>query len=123
MQNKYQVKYPPSHELNKILKDAIHHQNIIGWENFLRGYASSYWVKAHLHDMPQINDTKKRGPWNTRLIRGILNVHKQIWDDRNAHVHGQTFKECQEKLRQRTIEIVRKIYRENPRLAPRYQSI
>jgi hypothetical protein len=50
-------------------------------------------------------------------------THKKIWNDRNTHIHGSSIKEQHQKLRQRTLDKVKKIYKENVKLAPRYQAI
>jgi hypothetical protein len=86
-------------DIDKTLKDALQHQNILGWENFLRGFTSVYWLRAQLHDRTVDNKNKRRSPWNLCLVRGILNVHEQIWEDRNTQIHGRTIKERNEKLR------------------------
>jgi hypothetical protein len=107
----------------RALSDAQHHQNIIGWENALRGYTSTYWMKAQLSDQKIVKNNKKRAPWNTIFIRSLVTLHKKIWTDRNIHVHGLSIKEQHQKLRQQTLDKVRNIYQENIKLAPRYQAI
>ncbi len=66
----------------------------------------------------QLTKERKCGPWNLSLVCGILTVHNQIWEDRNTQVHGSMIKECHECLRQCSIKMVIKIYKENPRLGP-----
>ncbi len=99
--------------MKRKLTDAIKHQNIIGWENALRGYTSKYWMEAQRQDQHTMKDSKKKPPWNITLIRSIHNLHIKIWSDRNTHVHGTSIKENYQKLRQRTLEKVKNINKEN----------
>jgi hypothetical protein len=121
--DKYTTTDQPPPQIKTTLNDAIHHQNIIGWENLLRGYTSSFWSRIQ-HQIPQNEISKsKRAPWNTILIRKALELHKNIWEDRNIFVNGKTIKESHQKLRQRTLERVKSIYHDNPKLASRYSAI
>jgi hypothetical protein len=38
---------PIPQDMNIKLLQAIHHQNIIGWDNFLKGFTSSYWMEVY----------------------------------------------------------------------------
>jgi hypothetical protein len=87
-------------QITSSLNDAIHHQNIIGWENLLRGFTSSLWSKAQHQNLPNERSKTKRAPWNTILIRRAIELHKTIWEDRNTFVNGKTIKESHQKLRQ-----------------------
>jgi hypothetical protein len=44
--NKYTMTIDPPTPIKASLNNAIRHQNIIGWENLLQGYVSSYWIKV-----------------------------------------------------------------------------
>ncbi len=121
--NKYITTCPQDSTLEKNIKDASHHQTIIGWENSLRGYMSKYWAKVQSLDKTNTVDKRKRAPWNTTFIRGLINMHKTIWNARNTHINGNTIRETQQRLRQRVIDKVKAIYNENPKLAKRYPMI
>jgi hypothetical protein len=43
------VGYPCPQQLPNPLsmQDAIKHQNIMGWDMFLRGFISQFWIKAY----------------------------------------------------------------------------
>jgi len=66
---------------------AIHHQNIIGWDNFLWGYMSSYWLhifqEAHLCDVSRPNQW-----WDIKLVEGAITLSCQTWADWNVYLHG-----------------------------------
>jgi hypothetical protein len=64
-------------ETVRALSDAQNHQNIIGWENALRGYTSTYWLKAQLSDQQIVKDNKRRAPWNIIFIRSLITLHKK----------------------------------------------
>jgi len=104
------------------LLDAIRHQNIIGWGCFLRGYTSIYWKhnfvalynNAHSHPRPD---------WDIRLVTLAIDLYTQVWHHRNAHIHGYSRKEANEKLRLRVQEEVRQVYNNPPSLHNRYPNI
>lgn len=121
--NTYKATVSQTTEMKRKLTDAIKHQNIVGWENALRGYTSKYWMEAQRQDQHTMKDSKKRSPWNITLIRSLRNLHMKIWSDRNTHIYGTSLKENYQKLRQRTLEQVKNIYNKNAKLAPRYQAI
>jgi hypothetical protein len=77
-------------------KDAIdratRHQNLIGWPEFLRGFISKHWIKVHRFTCNEAGD-KKQPPWHTKITSIVLKLHKDIWEDRNNFVHGQTVTE------------------------------
>lgn len=111
-------------EINtSLITDAQHHQSIIGWENAIRGYTSSFWLKAHLATRINNGTNKRKAPWNRILVQSLINLHRQIWHDRNVSINGTTIQEKQAKLRQKVTEKVTSIYNKNYKLAPRYQAI
>jgi hypothetical protein len=122
--NKYCITcQPPDSTLQRAIRDAKQHQTIIGWENLLRGYTSTYWAKVQSFDSTARSSGKKKIPWTIFFLRSIFNLHKTIWNDRNTYIHGKTIQENQQKLRQRVIDKVKAIYKENPTLAKRYPAI
>jgi hypothetical protein len=50
-----QLKFIPTQHISspsppyiyQLLLSSIHHQNIIGWQNFLKGYISIYWMSVY----------------------------------------------------------------------------
>jgi hypothetical protein len=109
--------------ISTLITDAQHHQSIIGWENAIRGYTSSFWLKAHLATRINNGTNKRKAPWNRILVQSLINLHRQIWHDRNVSINGNTIQEKQAKLRQQVTEKVTSIYNKNFKLAPRYQAI
>ncbi len=106
------------------LTEAKHHQSIIGWDNFIRGFTSTYWMKAQSIKMiDTAANAKRRGPWNIRFVRGILNLHRQIWEARNKQTHGNMIQENHQKPRRRILGKVKELYTETPLLAPLYPAI
>jgi hypothetical protein len=41
------------------IRNAVKHQNIIGWENFMRGYTSLYGVNAKTLNTHKISELKR----------------------------------------------------------------
>jgi hypothetical protein len=84
-----------------ILTKAKHHQNIIDWDNFLRGYISKLWTNYN-----NTNDNfKGTNKWHDKLIPLMMKLHRKIWNGEAVN------------------NKVKLIYQKPPKLAPRYQSI
>lgn len=59
---------------------AIWHQNISGWDNFLRGYTSTYWM--HLYQEAHLgNTTSMNAQWDVKLVAVAISLSRQIWTD------------------------------------------
>jgi hypothetical protein len=59
---------------------AIWHQNISGWDNFLRGYTSTYWM--HLYQEAHLgNTTSMNTQWDVKLVAVAISLSRQIWTD------------------------------------------
>jgi hypothetical protein len=103
------------------VRTCVKHQNIIGWDNFMRGYISKHWNA--INDLSMSSTYGKKMQWSTTLIKVILELHAKIWTDRNQHLHGQTREEAKVKAREAIIKRVTELYNKPPRLAPRFQQI
>jgi len=80
---------PLTHTQDRILTQATRHQNIIGWDNFLRGYISHHWASAyHAITDPNIKTTKT--PWPQSAVSAALTLSFKIRSHRNTFVHGKT---------------------------------
>jgi hypothetical protein len=101
---------------------AIKHQNIIGWDLFMKGFTSIYWSHAY-HDLHHNTATHASYNWKVTLVQNALALYKGIWEDRNKHIHGNNRVESNKLRRQKLHAQVCHIYRNPPRLAHRYQSI
>lgn len=103
------------------LQNALKHQNIIGWENFLNGFISTYWGKY------QDNHTtaSKYNPntWRNRLILANLTLKREIWEARNKTVHGVTLKQQRQYEHEQISKEVLNLYNNPPELHPRYPAI
>lgn len=93
---------------------TICHQNIHGWENFLQGFVSKRWAYAQLEYDNKTSDTQRN--WTWKLIRGVLELHQQIWEDRNNVVHRKGVEDLWKKLLIQTQNRVRKAYDPIPNL-------
>ncbi len=111
---------PPT--LKNNLLQAIHHQNVLGWDMFLKGFSSLYWVELfNGHDEP--TEKHKSTNWGEQLAPASLSCLKHIWDDRNQFLHGKTRLQSKRKLRERVHFAVGQIYKSPPKLHRRYPSI
>lgn len=113
---------PPTTPPNADLDHAIRHQNIVGWENFFRGFISNKWETANTSYQNTQNNSKL-SQWSTNLTKYVLDCHLDIWRNRNETVHGKTLKEKITKARAAIIKKVKLIYRAPPKLANRYPPV
>jgi hypothetical protein len=105
-----------------LLMTAIRHQNIIGWDNFIWGYTSIYWVyifqHSHSHDIVHTSQT-----WDRSLVQHSVTLLQKIWKDRNVHLHGSSKAETAQTLRVRVVYQVRQVYAHPPNLHKRFSVI
>jgi hypothetical protein len=103
--------------MSESIKKATLHQNLLGWDIFIRGFVSKYWKDIeHI----QVENNKS---WVTKLTGAMLQLHKEIWEGRNTVAHGRTIEEARKKARESIINKVKDIYRRPPTLVARYPSI
>jgi len=63
------------------LLSAVWHQNIIGWQLFIKGYTSDYW-KSAFHCLQGPNMSGDSQHWAVSLVSACIVLCKAIWDDR-----------------------------------------
>ncbi len=118
--NKFKQEHEPSYEEPTAV--ATRHQNILGWDNFIRGYISKKWLYANQRMTAQ--KTKSTGKkWNIIVTQVILDMHHEIWKSRSESVHGKTKKEARERARAAIERQVKVIYQTPPKLALRFPKI
>jgi hypothetical protein len=44
--------------------------------------------------------------WEIRMVQNALTLYQSIWTNRNTFLHGNSWKESKEKLRERVIDAV-----------------
>ena len=101
------------------------HQNILGWDKFLRGIISNKWIIAqHLHAKAFPSKDPKRGKgWEFTSTKHILQIGLQVWKWRNDFTHGATLKENKLKTRDATLNRVKKLYLNPPSLLKRFPAV
>jgi hypothetical protein len=117
----YHTSYEIPQNTHNLLLDAIRHQNILGWDKFLCGYTSIY--RHQLYSLAHSDTDKVCNQWDSKLIKDALQLYRQIWADRNDHLHGSSRKKAQQKLRERIVNQIRYLYNHPPRLHKRYSRI
>jgi hypothetical protein len=68
---------------------VIKHQNIIGWDLFLKGYISSYWTHA-IFDLKDISEVHFSDNWDAKNVELAITLYRGLWDNRNRHIYGGT---------------------------------
>jgi hypothetical protein len=96
------------------LIQAIQHQNIVGWDNFLWGFSSVYWEiifnKSHITTPAKYHIID----WGKSVVEAAITLYKGIWNDRNIFLHGNNHKEAAKNLRYRILNIVDQVYPNPP---------
>jgi hypothetical protein len=87
---------------------------------FLKGFTSTYWNDIQCK-YPMVEATIQK--WDTSLVCLLINLYKSLWDDRNSFLHGRTWQELRQKLRERVVDHVKSIYKSPPKLHPCFQKI
>ena len=74
---------------HSILTEAFHHQEKIGWDNFLAGRISKTWTKYYATTIP--NDKTKQGKliaFGKKMVEATWSMTLEIWKSHNGLVHG-----------------------------------
>jgi hypothetical protein len=70
-----------------ILQQAFRTQSHIGWDNFLKIRISRDWVTYVRHNEAHSNDHGKSKDWSARLIGGLWEHLKRVWQFWNNIYH------------------------------------
>ena len=71
------------------LRAAIIDQEQIGWDNFLLGRWSKKWQKVQQRYITHTKSRRSSLQWTTCIINKFLRTVWDIWNFRNALVHGK----------------------------------
>jgi hypothetical protein len=69
----YWNRTPSSYSISPMLLFAIRHQNILGWDAFLKGFMLRYWHLSYLEAHKQ-NPPHQQSNWDEKLI-SLLHDH------------------------------------------------
>jgi len=120
---KYSIASPlPLHVKNRLI-EAIRHQNILGWDNFICGYSSRYWDNMVRSAHGEGNFPNLNPSWDIKLVSGILQCSQIIWQHRNRFLHGENWIEAKQLKRNHILDQVRQIYHHPPYLHSRFPPI
>jgi hypothetical protein len=120
---KYEIKHEPTNATTSTITKALNHQNLVGWQQALRGYISRFWIDAQTLNTTPKKPNKKQPKLEHKLIGTFINLHRKIWEERNHFIHGETIAEQRLKARERITLQVAAVYKNPPKLARRYQAI
>jgi len=114
-----------THDFNSIphvLLWAIKHQNLVGWDNFMKGFISIKWKDVHMQlsrESLQHSSTER----DTQLTGAAINLSRGIGEDRNKRLYGENRKDHLVYLRSVILEQVRLVYQYPPKLHKQYARI
>jgi hypothetical protein len=92
---------------------SILQQNRIGWYHLFKGRmakAMTQFMESHYQSMPIDRKRYTGERWSKMLIRNIWNMVLQLWETRNATIHGKQTQTEQHTEQQRLQHRVRKYY-------------
>jgi len=75
-----------------VLLWAIKHQNLVGWDNFMKGFISTKLKDVHTQlsrESLQHSSTER----DTQLTGAAINLSRGIGEDRNKHLYGENRKD------------------------------
>ena len=78
------AKYPSQHH------NAIITQTHIGWRQLFMGKMSQEWETLQGHTLTPHGSTRPAFLWSTSIIETLLTLTIDLWETRNAEVHGKT---------------------------------
>jgi hypothetical protein len=64
--------------MKQSLLQAIRHQNLIGWNMFLKGFTSQYWNQLYCTST-EISNNHKVSNWGVKVVENDLVLLRQIW--------------------------------------------
>jgi hypothetical protein len=84
---------PDTHPFSSQIADAIAHQNLLGWDQFLRGRISQHWATCQISWQHQ--QLTPRGPrrlhdadsWATLVVKWGISTFFSLWTHRNETAH------------------------------------
>jgi hypothetical protein len=81
----------PDDDVGEVIGDAVEDQQIIGWDNFMKGRMCIRWKMAQEMfklALPTCNGYD-RERWASTVITEIWSIFRHIWNARNAHLHSE----------------------------------
>ncbi len=112
---KFSISSPPNIVTQQMLLNAIRHQNILGWDMFLKGFISKHWGTTQALDSTK-NTVRDGTDSDAKLTNSSLSLYRNIWDNRNKSIYGSSIKEAREKARKSILCRVQDIYKYPPKL-------
>ena len=88
----------PMHITNRLLREAVQQQDLIGWWSSLQGQISQKFERIMEEHYKQILTRKKHNKWTRTLIQQIWELQRQLWEHRNNVEHTQMTPAKQQQL-------------------------
>lgn len=107
------------------LLTAVHSQNEIGWEHFLKGRISNKWLELQ----EQYKDEELLPPnhdgfhWAQTTIAQIIKISLQLWDYRNKILRGFNYADSMLLKRQEITDKIRQSYQHSTEVEPHFYHI
>jgi len=88
----------PVHTTNRLLREAVQQQDLIGWWSFLQGRITQKFERAMEEHYKQITTKKKHNKWTRKLIQQIWELQRQLWEHHNNIEHTEMTPAKQQQL-------------------------
>jgi len=119
---RFSLASPISLRHHRAIITAVRHQNILGWDMFLKGFISTKWEDAY-HLLKDRSAPTFPISWPRFLTTTVLHTLHSIWCDRNKIIHGTSQKEKLHLERLRIVQQVQALYNDPPVLHRRFRPI
>ena len=77
------------HTSNRLLREAVRQQDLIGWWSFLQGRITQKFEQVMEEHYKQIHTKKKHNKWTRQLIQQMWELQRQLWEHRNDIEHNE----------------------------------
>lgn len=91
--------------------NAYAEQTGLGRGQLLRGPVSTLWRDAFVKESGSSKPKEAHGKWTKQVIKLFWQLALDIWDHRNAELHGRTLEQQQEKQMREITTKVKEFYR------------
>lgn len=93
--------------INEVAVSLHHAQHQLGWLQFLQGKATKQWEEVNAHYSPskaEPQQIRSKKSWTYCILYLLWSQWIELWDYRNATIHGHNPAEAKEKERQNMLQ-------------------
>ena len=107
------------------LSSAVHSQNKIGWEHFLKGRLSHKWLtlQDHYCKDEQLSPNHNNFTWDTNTIAQLIKMGLNLWDYQNKILRGFNYANSMLLKRNKITDKTKHSYQLSAKVKPHFQHV